>query len=51
MGTPKLRYQGRDAAPRYLHAFVEEMKATGFIADALRRSNQPDAAVAPPATD
>ena len=51
MGTPKLRYQGRDAAPRYLHAFVEEMKATGFIAEALRRSNQPDAAVAPPAKD
>ena len=51
MGTPKLRYQGREAAPRYLHAFVEEMKATGFIAEALRRSNQPDAAVAPPAKD
>ena len=51
MGTPKLRYQGCEAAPRYLHAFVEEMKATGFIAEALRRSNQPDAAVAPPATD
>ena len=51
MGTPKLRYQGREAAPRHLHAFVEEMKATGFIAEALRRSNQPDAAVAPPATD
>jgi polar amino acid transport system substrate-binding protein len=51
MGTPKLRYQGRDAAPRYLHAFVEEMKATGFIAEALRRSNQPDAAVAPAASD
>ena len=51
MGAPKLRYQGRDAAPRYLHAFVEEMKATGFIAEALRRSNQPDAAVAPPAKD
>ena len=51
MGTPKLRYQGREAAPRYLHALVEEMKATGFIAEALRRSNQPDAAVAPPAKD
>jgi len=51
MGTPKLRYEGRDAAPRYLHAFVEEMKATGFVAKALQRSNQPDAAVAPPATD
>jgi polar amino acid transport system substrate-binding protein len=51
MGTPKLRYEGRDAAPRYLHAFVEEMKATGFVAKALQCSNQPDAAVAPPATN
>jgi polar amino acid transport system substrate-binding protein len=47
MGTPRARYQGRDAAPRYLHAFVEEMKASGFVAKALARSNQPDAAVAP----
>ena len=46
MGTPK----GRDAAARYLRGFVEEMKASGFVADALRRSNQPDAAVAPAAT-
>jgi polar amino acid transport system substrate-binding protein len=45
MGTAK----GRDVGARYLHAFVEEMKASGFVADALRRSNQPDAAVAPPA--
>jgi polar amino acid transport system substrate-binding protein len=51
MGTPKLRYAGRDAAPRYLHAFVEEMKATGFVAKALQRSNQPDAMVAPPAAN
>ena len=43
MGTPK----GRDAAARYLRGFVEEMKASGFVADALKRSNQPDAAVAP----
>jgi polar amino acid transport system substrate-binding protein len=43
MGTPK----GRDAGARYLRAFVEEMKASGFVADALARSNQPDAAVAP----
>jgi polar amino acid transport system substrate-binding protein len=50
MGTPKLRYQGREAVPRYLHGFVEEMKSTGFVAKALERSNQPDAAVAPPAT-
>jgi polar amino acid transport system substrate-binding protein len=45
MGTPK----GRTAAVAYLRAFVEEMKASGFVADALKRSNQPDAAVAPPA--
>ncbi len=50
MGTPKQRYHGREAVPRYLHAFVEEMKASGFVANALERSNQPDAMVAPPAT-
>jgi polar amino acid transport system substrate-binding protein len=44
MGTQK----GREAGARYLHAFIEEMKATGFVADALKRSHQPDAAVAPP---
>jgi polar amino acid transport system substrate-binding protein len=51
MGTPRVRLAGRDAVPRYLHAFVEEMKASGFVAKALERSHQPDAAVAPPATD
>ncbi len=45
MGTP----QGRDAGARYLHGFIEEMKASGFVADALKRSSQPDASVAPPA--
>lgn len=45
MGTP----QGRPAGAAYLSRFVEEMKASGFIADALKRSNQPDATVAPPA--
>jgi polar amino acid transport system substrate-binding protein len=45
MGTP----QGRPAAARYLQAFIEEMKASGFVAEGLKRSNQPDAAVAPPA--
>jgi len=49
MGTPRARYNGREAAPKYLAAFVEEMKASGFVADALKRSNQPDAVVAPPA--
>jgi polar amino acid transport system substrate-binding protein len=44
MGTVK----GREAGARYLHAFVEELKASGFVADALKRSHQPDAAVAPP---
>lgn len=33
----------------YLHGVVEELKANGFVADSLIRSNQPDAAVAPPA--
>jgi polar amino acid transport system substrate-binding protein len=47
MGTPK----GREAAAKYLRGFVEEMKASGFVAEALKRSNQPDAAVAPPATN
>jgi polar amino acid transport system substrate-binding protein len=43
MGTPK----GREAGAQYLRTFVEEMKANGFVADALKRSYQPDAAVAP----
>ncbi len=43
MGTPK----GRDAGAAFLKAFVEEMKASGFVADALARSKQKDAAVAP----
>lgn len=45
VGTPKERVVGH----RYLQAFVEEVKASGFVADALKRHNQPDAAVAPPA--
>jgi len=44
MGTPK----GRVAGARYLRAFVEEVKASGFVADAIKRANQ-TAAVAPPA--
>jgi polar amino acid transport system substrate-binding protein len=47
MGTP----QGRPAAAAYLRTFVEEMKASGFVAEGLKRSNQPDATVAPPATN
>jgi polar amino acid transport system substrate-binding protein len=45
MGMPK----GREAGARYLHAFVEEMKASGFVAKALRESGQDESAVAPPA--
>jgi polar amino acid transport system substrate-binding protein len=43
MGTPK----GRTAGAAYLRVFVEEMKANGFVADALKRSGQ-IAPVAPP---
>jgi polar amino acid transport system substrate-binding protein len=46
MGTPK----GRLAGARYLRAFVEDMKASGFVAEAIKRSDQ-SAAVAPPATN
>ena len=45
MGTPKGRSRGGAA---YLAKFVEEMKASGFVADALKRSGQV-AQVAPPA--
>ena len=43
MGTAK----GKLAGAAYLRAFIEEMKANGFVADALKRSGQHDAAVAP----
>jgi polar amino acid transport system substrate-binding protein len=42
--------RSREAATvSFLHTFVEELKASGFIADSLRRSGQEDAGVAPPA--
>ena len=43
MGTPK----ERTAGAAYLHSFIEAMKASGFVAEALRRSNQHDVIVAP----
>lgn len=46
MGVPK----GREAGARYLHRFVEDMKASGFVAAGLQRSGQGDAMVAPPAS-
>jgi polar amino acid transport system substrate-binding protein len=43
MGTLK----GRGAGARYLASFIEEMKASGFVAEALQRSGQTGAQVAP----
>jgi polar amino acid transport system substrate-binding protein len=43
VGTPK----GREAGLRYLRGFVEEMKASGFVARGLEKSGQGDATVAP----
>jgi polar amino acid transport system substrate-binding protein len=44
MGTPK----GRSAGAAYLRTFVEDAKATGFVAEAIKRAGQA-ATVAPPA--
>ncbi len=44
MGTPR----GRDAGAEYLREFVETMKASGFVAQALARHGIEGAAVAPP---
>ena len=43
MGTPR----GRDAGVRYLREFIEEMKASGFVARALEKSGVDAALVAP----
>jgi polar amino acid transport system substrate-binding protein len=45
MGTTK----GRDEGIKYMRAFVEEMKASGFVAAALARHNIEGVAVAPAA--
>ena len=39
--------RGRPRAARYLRDFVDEMKASGFVADSLARNGLKDAAVAP----
>jgi polar amino acid transport system substrate-binding protein len=44
MGTPR----GRNSGVQYLAGFVEEMKGSGFVADALVRNRIVGAAVAPP---
>ena len=46
MAVPK----GRAAGVPYLAAFVEDMKASGFVAAQLRANGIDGAAVAPPAT-
>ena len=43
MGTPR----GRSAGWRYLCDFIEDVKASGFVARGLERSGQHDAVVAP----
>jgi polar amino acid transport system substrate-binding protein len=40
MGMPKKNGEAGKAGAAYLAAFVEEMKANGFVADALKRSGQ-----------
>lgn len=45
VGTSRTR---SDAAIRFLHELVEELKSEGFIAEALRRAGRSDASVAPP---
>jgi len=40
MGMPKKNGVAGKAGAAYLAKFVEEMKASGFVADALKRSNQ-----------
>jgi len=44
MAVPK----GRLAAQAWISAFIEEMKASGFVADSLRRHGIDGAVVAPP---
>jgi polar amino acid transport system substrate-binding protein len=43
MGTPR----GREIAARYLNEFIEEMKASGFVAQSLARNRVDGATVAP----
>ena len=46
IGIPK----GRTSGARYLRVFVEDVKASGFVEEAIKRSNQ-SATVAPPAAN
>ncbi|MBA2964327.1 MULTISPECIES: ABC transporter substrate-binding protein [Ramlibacter] len=44
MGVPK----GRTAVQQWLSSYIEDMKASGFVADALKRHRIEGASVAPP---
>jgi polar amino acid transport system substrate-binding protein len=46
VGTPRSR---SEETVGFLRTFVEELKVSGFVADALDRSGRSDASVAPPA--
>jgi polar amino acid transport system substrate-binding protein len=46
LGTSRTRAPG---TIQFLTAFIEDLKASGFIRDALRRSGQDSALAAPPA--
>ncbi|HEX2440139.1 MAG TPA: transporter substrate-binding domain-containing protein [Methylomirabilota bacterium] len=45
VGTPKARQAGAE----YLRRFVEDVKASGFVAEAITRNNSQGVTVAPPA--
>ena len=45
IGTPK----NREASARFLRAFVEDMKASGLVAEAISRNGAQGVSVAPPA--
>jgi polar amino acid transport system substrate-binding protein len=40
--------RNKEAGARYVRDFIEEMKASGFVAKAIERHKQPSATVAPP---
>ena len=40
--------RNKEAGARYVREFIEEMKASGFVARAIERHQQPSAVVAPP---
>ena len=44
-GVPK----GRDAGAEYLRAFIEDAKASGFVAESLKKSGVEGVTIAPPA--